>query len=541
MKINQEIPPSPTPNMTDLKTLKKIVGDASVLTTMPDRIAYNADCWPRNLILSRGQILHSNLPMAIVQPRTEKEISKIVKWAIKNQTPLVPFGAGSGVCGGTLSEPHGVVVDMKHFNQLLSIDAHSYRLHSQVGVIGMNLETELQRQGFTLGHFPSSLYCSTLGGYLAGRSAGQFSTRYGKIEDMVESIRVVTGEGEVFTTGNDSIDVLQSFVGSEGTLGFITEATMRIEPKATEQHYRGFEFDNIAAAIEAMRVLIQSGLRPAVLRLYDEFDSLIAKRKAGKSKSGMATKLVEKFEHLLPTQSASHIRDNVTAISKAVMGRVLGAPLILNTLVDALPAECLLIIGFEGDGRIVEQEAKETFDLLGRRGIDLGSGPGFHWLEHRMDVSFKQSAMYVAGTYVDTMEVSTSWSMLESLYRNVRKAVSSQVFIMAHFSHAYEHGCSIYFTFVGYEEGLEKTLDAYSKTWDLALNAVQKSGASVAHHHGVGVSKSGFTQYDHKGGRPYFNVLKSTFDPHQILNPGKVWPKAGVKGVDAWPNWEVSP
>ncbi len=518
--------------MKDLTSLEKIVGKESVLTSFPDRIAYNADCWPRNLILSRGQIITPNLPAAVVQPRTEKQVSNIVKWAIKTKTPLVPFGAGSGVCGGTLGDPQGVVVDMKHFNKILKVDKKNHMLHSEVGIIGMNLETELQRQGLTLGHFPSSLYCSTLGGYLAGRSAGQFSTRYGKIEDMVESVRLVSGEGEIFTTGNDEIDVLQSFVGSEGTLGFITEATLRIEEKPRQHYYRGFEFNDIPSAIDAMRRVIQSGLRPTVLRLYDEFDSLIAKRKAGRSKSSTSSKLIEKIEGFLPSQTASQVRNNATAISKAIMGRVLGAPLVLNTMVDALPAECLLIIGFEGSTSIAKAEADEAFELLGARGIDLGSGPGHHWLEHRMDVSFKQSAMYVAGTFVDTMEISTSWTNLERLYRNVRKAMSPRVFIMAHFSHAYEHGCSIYFTFLGYADGLDNTLEAYQETWDLALNAVRNSGASVAHHHGVGVSKSGFTKYDHPGGRPLFDLLKSTFDPHEILNPGKVW--SNRDGVDAW-------
>lgn len=525
----------------DQKTLTAIVGKESLLLSYPDRIAYNADSWPRNLILSRGQIISPYLPAAILQPHNEKELIKIVKWATKTKTPLVPFGAGSGVCGGTLTKDKGIVVDMKHFNRILSIDKQSFHLHSETGIIGMNLERELNRQDLTLGHFPSSLYCSTLGGYLAGRSAGQFSTRFGKIEDMTHSIRVVTGKGEAFTTGKNNFDMLQAILGSEGTLGFITEAIMRIEPKSSDtkhRYYRGFEFDNISSAIEAMQHLIQSGLRPTVLRLYDEFDSLIAKRKAGRSKSSLSNKLIEKFENILPTEAASHIRDNATSISQAILGRVLGAPIILNTIVDALPAECLLIVGFEGEGDIVKAEAKEAFHLLGKRGIDLGEAPGQHWLDHRMDVSFKQSAMYVAGTFVDTMEVSTTWTNLERLYRNVRRSLSKDVFIMAHFSHAYEHGCSIYFTFVGYADGLENTLQEYKEVWKKALTTVQESGASIAHHHGVGISKAGFIEHDHPHGRAFFELLKTGFDPAGILNPGKVW--SNSSGVEAWPDWKMT-
>lgn len=513
--------------------LDPIIGAENVLRTEPDRIAYNADCWPRGLILSRGQITQRHLPEAIAQPHTVEQIQSIVNWARTNEVPLIPYGAGSGVCGGTLTTHDGIVVDMKHFNQIRGIDRENHLMDVETGIIGMNLETELQRVGCTLGHWPSSLYCSSVGGYIAGRSAGQFSTRFGKMEDMIESLRFVSGTGELIDTNDATFDVTPLIVGSEGTLGFITDATLRIEPNPEDYWYRGFEFEDVPAALDAIREMMQAGFRPAVVRLYDEFDSLIAKRKAGKKGNPVQAKLMSQIETLIPGEVATDLRENVGAVTKALMGRILGQPSALNAMLRALPIDCLMVVGFEGTAPSTEAEAHSAFEMLGRRGVDLGSEPGLHWRKHRMDVSYKQSAMYVSGAFVDTMEVSTTWSNLERLYNAVRHAVSRHAMVMAHFSHAYHGGCSIYFTFAGFGHTLDETLEKYEALWQDGLTAVAEAGGSVAHHHGVGVSKSGFTQYDHRNGRPLFEALKTTFDPDGILNPGKVW--GDGNGTEAWP------
>ena len=533
------------------RDLADIVGDASVLTSLPDKLAYNADCWPRGIILSRGRQIHRHQPGAVVLPRTEQEILAVIRWARRTSTPIVPYGAGSGVCGGTLADGDGVVVDLKRLKSIVETNTDDMTMRVESGIIGMNMEVELQRRGLTLGHFPSSLYCSSMGGYLAGRSAGQYSSRYGKIEDMVTSMRVVTGAAEVLDTGPDPAaayprslvpdcgpDLTQLFVGSEGTLGVITESTVRINPLPSKQLYRGFQFPDPPSALSAIRELMQLGLRPAVVRLYDEFDSLLARRKSGSGGESLraralTARLGEVALDVLPGPVAGEIRGRLGGVTKALLGRILGQPVTLNALIDVLPADCLLVIGFEGESPIVDNEADIAFDLLGRHGLDLGREPGEHWLRHRMDVSYKQSAMFDAGAFVDTMEVSTTWSNLNRLYEAVRRALSPHVLVMAHFSHVYPEGSSIYFTFAGFGSGLEDTLARYKATWEAGLEAVASSGASVAHHHGVGVSKSGFTARDHPGGAPLFGALKDAFDPDGIMNPGKVWGEQ--RGTAVWP------
>lgn len=537
VKMNSE--PPTLRAVTD--DLSKIVGRAHVLTSTPDKLAYNNDCWPRGIILTRGKQIRQHLPAAIVQPKGEQEVLGLIQWARKTGTPIVPYGAGSGVCGGALTDGDGIIVDLKRLRKVQTTRADDMVVRAQTGIIGMTLEQELNRQGFTLGHYPSSLYCSSLGGYLAARSAGQYSSRYGKIEDMVASMRVVTGAGEVLETAADALaphprhlvpdcgpDVTQLFVGSEGTLGIITHATLRIWRNPSIQVYRGFQFPNVEVALEAIRDVMQQGLRPAVVRLYDAFDSLLARRRTGSGNESLKTRLLtQKLNDLateiLPIDVAGEIKGRLSTVKSALLGRVLGQPLALNRVIDVLPAECLLVIGFEGTSRIVSDEAHHGFDVLSRYGADLGQEPGLHWLKHRMDVSYKQSAMYDAGAFVDTMEVSTTWANLSHLYQSVRRALSPHVLVMAHFSHVYPEGSSIYFTFAGFGANFEDTMARYEATWAAGLDAVAGAGGSIAHHHGVGQSKAPWTHHDHAGGLPLFHALKATFDPAGIMNPGKVY------------------
>lgn len=173
-------------------------------------------------------------------------------------------------------------------------------------------------------------------------------------------------------------------------------------------------------------------------------------------------------------------------------------------------------------------EAQYAFDYLGQRGRSLGPEAGEHWYHNRFSVSYKQSAMYVAGAFIDTMEVSTTWDNLSNLYWSVREALAEHVLVMAHFSHVYPEGSSIYFTFAGHGSDLDDTLSRYEATWEAGLSAVARAGASTAHHHGVGQSKARWSSHDHIGGKPLFDGLKHVFDPDGIMNPGKVYlPNAG--------------
>ena len=534
-------PPKSSLSKSHRSDLQSVVGSRWVRTSFPDRLAYQNDCWPRGIILSRGRRLNHHLPSAIVQPADEREVIELVKWSRSSGVAIVPFGAGSGVCGGAIGDETSIVVDLKRINALVELDEENATVRAEPGIIGMDLERYLNHAGWTMGHYPSSLYCSSLGGYLATRSAGQFSSRYGKIEDMVVSMRVVTGTGETLDTAADlrrprisekgdiADDLNQIFVGNEGTLGIITEGLMRVERLPTRRRYRGFQFSRLDLALGAIREFMQRGLQPTVVRLYDEFDSLVASsKKRGDASSPKAPSLVRRLaaqaRDLLPGAVDTSLETQVDRVSRKLLGRAIGQPLILNTVAEALPGHCLLVIGFEGTADFLDDDADYTFEICRRYGIDLGTGPGEHWLANRFNVSYKQSPMFDTGAFVDTMEVSTTWDRLDDLYRNVRRALRPHVFVMAHFSHVYPEGSSIYFTFAGFAPDLDSTLEKYEATWKAGLNAVAASGASIAHHHGVGQSKAPWTHRDHIGGEAHFFALKDQYDPDRILNPGKVYP-----------------
>jgi alkyldihydroxyacetonephosphate synthase len=493
----------------------------------------------------------------IVQPADVGETVQIIEWARDAGAVLIPYGAGSGVCRGTVAgagdggdERPVIIVDLKRMDGIEALKADDGLVRVGAGMIGAPFETELNRRGWTSGHFPSSIYCSSVGGWIAARSAGQCSSRYGKIEDMVASLQVVTGRGEVLETtpelgvagaadqqvvageGWPTTNPTQLFVGNEGTLGLITEATLHIEPAPDEHVYRGFHVPGIGAGLDAIRDIMQSGLRPSVVRLYDPADTLVkggGTEGAEAQEGGEATsELLYRLLETLPGSIAERLREVVVQGKRRLRGEVLRRladhPTWMNAVADRLGSDCLLIVGFDGRDRLVKREAEIAFEMARSRGRDLGPDPGENWREHRYDASYKQSPVFEAGTFVDTMEVSAPWSRVESLYSDVRRALGRHALVMAHFSHVYREGSSIYFTFVGGGGDTDESLEIYQRAWRDALDAAADAHGSIAHHHGVGAEKAPWTSADHHGGEALFEDLKDRFDPDRVLNPGKVYP-----------------
>jgi alkyldihydroxyacetonephosphate synthase len=509
--------------------LAKLTAPNRVSTTVPDRLSYARDLWPRGLLSVRAGESAAHPPDVVVWPESVAEVQAIVRLAAAEKLPIVPFGAGSGVCGGTVPLAGGVVVDLKRMRKLLALDKEALTATFECGILGEHLEHELNRRGYTLGHFPSSIMCSTLGGWLAARSAGQCSSRYGKIEDLVRSVEFVTGTGEILDTSGAERgpDWNQLLVGSEGTLGIFTRAELAIRPAPEVRIMRGFALPRPATGCEAIRRVMQRGLRPSVVRLYDELDTLMARqgsRDAHRAESDPESAGLAGWLRLFGGDRTA------ADLKRLVIGAALSRTGWLNRAVDAvlptLSGGCLLVVGCEGDRRLAEPEASATFrEIEAAGGKDLGPGPGERWLAHRYDVSFGLSKIFDAGAFADTMEVAIAWDKLLDLYRSVRAAVSPHAFIMAHFSHAYSDGCSIYFTFAaatpqGAPPGVAER--RYDEIWRAALTAATRAGATISHHHGVGMSKAAFMPDEHGASLAVYRGLKSVLDPHGILNPGKM-------------------
>jgi len=522
--------------------LVQIVGEAHVSTSQSDRVSYSADFWPRAQIWKMGGDVERYPPDCVAWPASPEETFAIIRFCDEHGVPVVPYGGGSGVCGGTVPIHGGVVVDVKRMRAVRSLDRESHTVVAEAGINGQHLEDWLNAEGFTLGHFPSSIMCSTLGGWLAARSGGQFSSKYGKIEDMVLDVEVIVPSATTILHTNDRStggpDWTQLVVGSEGTLGVIVSAELKVHPLPAVRKLRGWRFRKLEDGLTAIRAVMQAGLHPMVIRLYDPFDSMIALGKQSEPAvddqrvsvptSGPLGAVASLFGGAVQTSKAtvkSVLGPITKAAKRAAMIGALSLPSVVNRLAHAAPSPCLMIIGFEGPEDATNADVIAAAEILADNGgVDAGARLGEAWLAKRYSVGFKQTKIYELGAFVDTMEVASTWDRLEGMYESVRKALTPHVFLMAHFSHAYREGCSIYFTFAGYRKDALRSEQHYERVWGLATDAVLAAGGTTSHHHGIGLAKIQAMAREHGGMLKVWRALKATFDPHGIMNPGKLFP-----------------
>lgn len=460
---------------TVLDKLRNIVSNANVSDREIDKISYSRDCWPITLRwFLEGKI--AALPDFIVWPETTSHVSQIVALANQEKIPIVPFGEGSGVLGGAIPTRGGIVLDMKKMSDVLDIDESNLTVTAQTGINGMNFERALNREGYTLGHFPQSLYCSTLGGWLACKAAGQYSTKYGKIDDMVVSLEAVLPQGETIrskpapkpSTG-PQIEAL--LLGSEGTLGIITEATLKIWPTPEKSAYHSYAFPSLGNGLEAIRLILRRGLYPAVVRLYNK------------------------------AESARHFHETKDAKGK-----------------------CMLILVMEGTEELVNLEEKTSREMCkGNGGVPCGEEPVNHWLATRFNV--KEISEFAPRDVVfDTIEVSVGWDKSQTLYDSMisaMRSVEGVILASAHASHFYPQGVCFYFTFGGVAIN-DEPYEFYSSVWDAAMRACIEAGGSISHHHGIGLMRSSWLPAELGTRFEVLKKIKETLDPNDIMNPGKM-------------------
>jgi alkyldihydroxyacetonephosphate synthase len=512
-----------------------------------DLDTYARDMWPRLLLSYREGIPPAHRPHAIVWPEHVREIVSVVKLARELRLPIVPYGGGSGVCGGAVPIFGGITIDTKRMQTLRSVHGEELVCDVEAGLNGERFERELARRGYTFGHFPSSIYCSTVGGWLATRAAGQLSTKYGKVEDRVAGLTVVTGRGEVIETDGPNRALrgpswTQLILGSEGTLGIITSARLRVSPAPQLRVFRGYEVDDVGAGVEAIRRILQKGLRPAVIRLYDELDTLInsfSHHDAEDPSHELRVPVPPIETGALPAWPGSErprddgFFDRLISLAKGkgfrqnAMNAALGRSELVNKLFGAAEKVarrgCRMIVGLEGARIRTEVEAALTFSELEAAGArDRGEDPGWAWLRHRYAVSYRMSPIFRDGAFVDTMEVASSWERLMDLYHSVRNAIGRHALVMAHFSHAYPDGCSIYFTFAGTAPDAASAERLYDTIWRDGLEAATRVGATISHHHGVGLLKAPFMAGEHREAMAIFEAAKQALDPDGVFNPGKM-------------------
>ena len=420
-------------------------------------------------------------PSVVARPTDTDQVSAVLSLCHEARVPVTPAGGRSGVCGASIPLFGGVALDVCGLAGVGEVDDDSLVADLRAGTFGPDVESVLRRDhGLTLGHWPQSMDLSTVGGWLACRGAGQYSNRYGKIEDMVLGLEVVLADGRIIRTGGHGPrsatgpDLTQLFVGSEGTLGVITEGRFRVHPIPEGEGRRAFGFASFADGLEACRRILRRGATPAVLRLYDGTES-------GRS-----------FDH---------------------------------------PETNVLIVLDEADPGLAEATLAVVDAECGTaRPLDVGLVE--RWLGHRNDVS-ALAPLWRSGIVVDTVEISARWTALPGLYRAVLDAlagVEGTLAASSHQSHAYTDGACLYFTFAGRPPAEEMadverrawTEQYYRQAWDEVTRATMAAGGAISHHHGIGINRARFLPDALGAGFGVLSTIKEALDPHGILNPGKL-------------------
>lgn len=437
-----------------------------------DRARHGRDWWPLAMTWSlQNQV--PKVPRMVCRPRTTAQVSELLAYCNEHSIAVTASGGRSSVCGSAIPLRGGVALDMGNMQGIESIDAVSGIVECLAGTFGPDLESTVRTHGLTIGHYPQSFDISTVGGWVACRGAGQYSTRYGKIEDMVHGLEAVLADGTVIVTGGAPAaavgpDLSQLLLGSEGTLAVITRVWLRAHPLPEIERRAAWSFPSFSEGLEACRRILRDGATPAVLRLYDGAES---KRSHG----GDGTEAVL----LVLDEGTESIVDGTMAVVHSV---------------------CTSMGGRAADSALVDG-----------------------WMSHRNDTSGLQ-ALTRKGYVVDTMEIAANWVDLDHVVDTVESAMLAVPHARSatcHLSHSYVEGACLYFTFAA-NPPADEFESTYLALWDAGQRAALDSGANLSHHHGVGHSRAQYMEQALGSGLGVLRAVKRALDPKGILNPGKM-------------------
>lgn len=435
---------------------------------------YIIDWWPAIQKWSDDQI-EAHLPAAVALPENVEEVQQAVKYAYDNDLSVVTFGGGSGVLGGIVPEENSLTIDMQKLTGVVDFDIDNHLVTANAGMFGRDLESYLNERGYTLGHYPQSIDLATIGGLVATKSAGTFSSKYGNIEDMMQSLEVVLPNGELFSNRNIPRSatgpyIPELFIGSEGTLGLITKVTLKVWKLPERRDFRGIEFDTLEDAIFTAREFYRRDIVPAVVRINNpaEAQNLYAK--------------------------INHKSDKV-----------------------------LMIVGVVGAETVVPEVLKQVLLTAEKRnGIDLGAEIGNAWEQHRYNAEWLEEGNAGDKLIADAIEVSGNWTQLPKMYDLVSKRLEGKVEkLWAHCSHCYPSGANIYFIVFAEGKNRQDALNKYNDIWETIMSSVFEVGGSGAHHHGIGRQR--LPWFEKEIGTVSHEILtgvKNSVDTKGSFNPG---------------------
>ena len=429
------------------------------------------DSWPLGIMRRRAGGVE--VEVETVRPAGYGEVAAVLRRAAGEGLRVVPVGGLSAVTGAAEVRVGCLALDLGDLNRVLEVDVHNLTARVQAGVNGGDLEQQLNGQGLTLGHYPSSLPVATVGGLVSTRSSGQQSTLYGNIEDMVQAISVCLPDGSITELRRGPRSAVGPhleglFIGAEGGLGVVLEVVLRVSRLPSVTLGRGYDFATLGAGLAAMREIVQRGVRPLVLRLYDPADTAFQQSEAG---------------------------------------------------------GCLLVAGVAGEPEVAAalQTVVDRVVTEGG-GDDLGEGPFQRWRERRFHLSRErlEDSLAHAGSFLDTIEVAAPWDRLGPLHAEVTGLLAAEGAGLCHFSHAYPQGCCAYFTFAGSAGSEAEAEAAYLRCWKGTMEACQEHAATIGHHHGVGQVRAPWVRAEMGEWWQLWERIRLSLDPAGIMNPNAV-------------------
>jgi alkyldihydroxyacetonephosphate synthase len=492
-----------------LAKLRTSLASSQITDDAKERVIHSYGKGFRDLFRLRHGIA-AGAPDLVVYPESERDVSLTLRAAAERDIVLIPFGGGSNIAG-CLERMDArrmcVSLDMRRMRRVLAVDQRSFTAQVEAGVFGPDLEEQLAAHGMTLGHFPDSFLHSTLGGWIATRSAGMQSDKYGKIEDMVIAVRMATPEGvlqtRVVPKSSNGIDVNHLCIGSEGTLGIITEATMRVHALPESRQVRGYLFPEFEGGIEAMFECMNQECMPAMVRLNDPDKTALS---------------------LAFRPPASGFTKIASSLFKTYL-RAKGF---------AQPRACLMLIAFEGRARGVSrrlQQAEVIYRKCGAVGLGTGAGKSFEATKY--DFPHIRDFLLDRNVTTDVSETSTVWSNIATLYQETIAVLRAEIgksgvrpWAGCHVSHTYPCGASLYFTF-GFRQQLGKEMEQYLQVKRAVQQSFIDHGATLSHHHAVGTEHLPWLAADISTvGVQAVSAIKQGLDPANIMNPGRLLPSS---------------
>ncbi|HBV95509.1 MAG: FAD-linked oxidase [Peptococcaceae bacterium BICA1-7] len=441
-------------------------------------------------------------PDGVACPETSEDVREVLKYAENTGARVIPYGGGTSVVGH-LSAPSGdrpvVTVDMGRMNRLVRMDGKGCLATFQAGVRGPDLEAALRAEGYTLGHFPQSFEYSTLGGWVATRSAGQFSLGYGRIERLFAGGSVETPVGRldlpVFPASAAGPDLKEVVMGSEGRLGIITDAAVKISPLPGEEIFNAAFFPDTEQGIASVREMARASLPLTMIRLS------------------------------LPEETTT----NLTLAGHSRALELLRRWLAFKGVGEG---KCMLIYGAVGSRKKVRWALNQAVEIIkAHRGAPVGARPGREWMKNRFRAPYLRNTLWERGYAVDTLETALTWKHLpgavqsiEAALKNGLSEIGEKVFVFTHLSHVYLHGSSIYVTYL-YRVAPDpaETLRRWRVLKGAASEAIVRSKGTISHQHGVGEDHLPYLKAE-KGdlGMKIIGGLCSALDPGGMMNPGKL-------------------